>query len=46
VLRPGGELWTVYNTPLGHHAALSRRVGPTRVAARTPKFTVTVSVRR
>jgi 16S rRNA (guanine1207-N2)-methyltransferase len=46
VLRPGGELWTVYNTPLGHRTALSRQVGPTRVAARTPKFTVAVSVRR
>ena len=46
LLRPGGELWTVYNTPLGRAGALSRLVGPTRVASRTPKFTVTVSVRR
>ena len=46
LLRPGGELWTVYNTPLGHGGALSRLVGPTRVASRTPKFTVAVSVRR
>jgi 16S rRNA (guanine1207-N2)-methyltransferase len=46
VLRPGGELWTVYNTPLGHAGVLTRLVGPTRVASRTPKFTVTVSVRR
>ena len=46
VLRPGGELWTVYNTPLGHRMSLSRVVGPTRVVSRTPKFTVTVSTRR
>jgi 16S rRNA (guanine1207-N2)-methyltransferase len=46
VLRPGGELWTVYNTPLDHRTALSRIVGPTRFASRTPKFTVAVSVRR
>jgi 16S rRNA (guanine1207-N2)-methyltransferase len=46
LLRPGGELWTVYNTPLDHRAALSRLVGPTRFALRTPKFTVAVSVRR
>jgi 16S rRNA (guanine1207-N2)-methyltransferase len=46
LLRPGGELWTVYNTPLDHRTALSRIVGPTRFASRTPKFTVAVSTRR
>jgi 16S rRNA (guanine1207-N2)-methyltransferase len=46
LLRPGGELWTVYNTPLDHRTALSRIVGPTRFASRTPKFTVAVSLRR
>jgi 16S rRNA (guanine1207-N2)-methyltransferase len=46
LLRPGGELWTVYNTPLDHRTALSRSVGPTRFASRTPKFTVAVSTRR
>jgi 16S rRNA (guanine1207-N2)-methyltransferase len=46
VLRPGGELWTVWNTPLGYRPLLVRLVGPTRVTARTPKFTVTASVRR
>ncbi len=46
LLRPGGELWTVYNTVLRHKPALSHIVGPTRVAHRTPKFTVTVSTRR
>lgn len=43
VLRPGGELWTVYNSHLGYRPALSRTVGPTRVAGQNPKFTVTVS---
>ena len=46
VLRPGGELWTVYNSALHYKPTLSRLVGPTRVARRTPKFTVTVSTRR
>jgi 16S rRNA (guanine1207-N2)-methyltransferase len=46
VLRPGGELWTVYNTALRHKPALARLVGPTRVVHRTPKFTVTASTRR
>jgi 16S rRNA (guanine1207-N2)-methyltransferase len=46
VLRPGGELWTVYNTALRHRPALGRLVGPTRVVDRTPKFTVMVSRRR
>jgi 16S rRNA (guanine1207-N2)-methyltransferase len=46
VLRPGGELWTVYNTSLRHRPALQRIVGPTRQAHRSPKFTVTVSTRR
>jgi 16S rRNA (guanine1207-N2)-methyltransferase len=45
-LRPGGELWTVYNTALDHRTALSRIVGSTRFASRTPKFTVAVSTRR
>lgn len=43
VLRPGGELWTVWNTPLGYRAALERTVGPTRVVDRNKKFTVTSS---
>ncbi|MGY1770009.1 class I SAM-dependent methyltransferase [Blastococcus sp. SYSU D00813] len=45
VLRPGGELWTVYNNRLPHRAALRRLVGPTRVAAAGRQFTVTVSTR-
>ncbi|WP_245159117.1 methyltransferase [Blastococcus sp. TF02A_35] len=46
VLRPGGELWTVYNSALRYTPGLSRIVGPTRLAEQTPKFTVTVSTRR
>ncbi|MGY1762079.1 class I SAM-dependent methyltransferase [Geodermatophilus sp. SYSU D00779] len=44
VLRPGGELWCVYNNRLPHRAALRRLVGPTQVAASDRRFTVTVSV--
>jgi 16S rRNA (guanine1207-N2)-methyltransferase len=46
VLRPGGELWTVYNSALRYKPTLARLVGPTGVARQTPKFTVTVSTRR
>lgn len=45
ILRPGGELWTVYNRHLDYHPALAGIVGPTRVAGRNRKFTVTRSVR-
>lgn len=46
VLRPGGELWCVWNSPLRYRATLERLVGPTRQVARDPKFTVTVSTAR
>jgi 16S rRNA (guanine1207-N2)-methyltransferase len=46
VLRPGGELWCVYNSHLPHRDALRRIVGPTRQVARDPAFTVTASTRR
>jgi 16S rRNA (guanine1207-N2)-methyltransferase len=46
VLRPGGELWTVYNSALRYKPTLARLIGPTAVATQTPKFTVTVSTRR
>jgi 16S rRNA (guanine1207-N2)-methyltransferase len=46
VLRPGGELWAVWNNRLPHRAALRRLVGPTRVAAHDRRFTVSVSTRR
>ncbi|MFE5407859.1 class I SAM-dependent methyltransferase [Microbacterium sp. NPDC056569] len=46
VLRPGGELWTVWNSGLRYRPALERAVGPTRQIARNAKFTVTASTRR
>jgi 16S rRNA (guanine1207-N2)-methyltransferase len=46
VLRPGGELWTVYNSALRYKPVLGRVVGPTRLVAQDRKFTVTVSTRR
>jgi 16S rRNA (guanine1207-N2)-methyltransferase len=46
VLAPGGELWTVWNSPLRYRSALERAVGPTRQVARNAKFTVTVSTAR
>lgn len=46
VLRPGGQLWTVFNSHLDHQRSLERYLGSTRQVHRDPKFTVTVSVRR
>ncbi len=46
VLRPGGQLWAVWNSHLAHTPALERAVGSTRQVSRTPKFTVTVSRKR
>ncbi len=45
VLKPGGELWTVFNSHLAYRPALTRSVGPTRQVGRNAKFTVTVSTR-
>ncbi len=45
VLKPGGELWTVFNSHLTYRPALTRSVGETRQAGRNSKFTVTVSRR-
>jgi 16S rRNA (guanine1207-N2)-methyltransferase len=45
VLRPGGELRCVFNSPLGYAAQLRRLIGPTRQVARNAKFTVTSSIR-
>ncbi|MTJ66077.1 methyltransferase [Nocardia seriolae] len=45
VLRPGGELWTVYNTHLNYRGVMERMVGKTDVMGRNRKFTVTRSVR-
>lgn len=46
VLRPGGELWTVYNSHLAYRATLESVIGSTREVARNTKFTVTSSRRR
>lgn len=46
VLRPGGELWTVWNSGLRYRPALEHLVGPTRQIARNAKFTVTASTAR
>jgi 16S rRNA (guanine1207-N2)-methyltransferase len=45
VLRPGGELWCVWNSHLRYRPALERLVGPTRQIGRNAKFTVTASRR-
>lgn len=45
VLRPGGELFTVYNSSLAYRPELSRLIGATTQVQRTAKFTVTRSVR-
>ncbi|WP_246858356.1 class I SAM-dependent methyltransferase [Citricoccus sp. SGAir0253] len=46
VLRPGGELWCVWNSHLRYRRDLERLVGPTRQVERDRTFTVTVSTRR
>jgi 16S rRNA (guanine1207-N2)-methyltransferase len=43
VLKPGGQLWTVWNSHLGYTGALVRIVGPTTQILRNAKFTVTAS---
>ena len=46
MLKPGGELLTVYNSVLGYRPELTRVIGHTQQVHRTSKFTVTRSVRR
>ena len=46
VLRPGGELWTVYNSHLAYRPTLQSIIGSTREVVRNNKFTVTSSRRR
>ncbi|MEB4614824.1 class I SAM-dependent methyltransferase [Leucobacter sp. M11] len=46
VLAPGGELWVVYNTPLGYGPLIEREIGPSRTVAATKTFLVTAAVRR
>jgi 16S rRNA (guanine1207-N2)-methyltransferase len=45
VLKPGGELWVVANRHLSYKSALRKLVGETREVRRTPKFTVTKSIK-
>lgn len=44
-LRPGGELWCVYNAHLPYLPALRRDVGPTEIIARDRSYLVTRSIR-
>jgi 16S rRNA (guanine1207-N2)-methyltransferase len=46
VLRPGGELWTVFNSALSHASVLRKMVGKTEVIGQNGKFTVTRSIKR
>jgi 16S rRNA (guanine1207-N2)-methyltransferase len=46
MLRPGGELLTVFNSALAYRRELATLIGPTSQLRRTPKFTVTRSIRR
>lgn len=45
VLRPGGQLFTVFNSHLAYQTELRRVVGPTTVLGQNTKFTVTASTR-
>jgi 16S rRNA (guanine1207-N2)-methyltransferase len=45
VLKPGGQLWTVFNSHLPYPSQLTRAVGRTRVVGHNSKFTVAVSTR-
>lgn len=45
VLKPGGELWVVANRHLSYKPALRKLVGETREVRRTPKFTVTKTIK-
>src|SRR5690606_167421 len=46
MLKPGGELLTIFNSHLAYKQELVKRVGPTEQLHRTTKFTVTRSIRR
>ena len=46
ILRPGGELWTVYNSHLDYRRQLRTSVGRTSIEGQSGKFTVTRSLRR
>ncbi|WP_291278877.1 methyltransferase [Galactobacter sp.] len=46
MMKHGGTLVTVFNTPVGHRPRLQRIVGPTEQLGRDRTFTVTLSTRR
>ena len=46
MLRPGGQLWCVFNSHLPYRKELNTRLGRTQVAAQDPHFTVTVTTLR
>ena len=43
VLKPGGQLWCVFNSHLPWRKELNVRVGRTQVSAQDPRYTVTVT---
>ena len=43
VLRPGGQLWCVFNSHLPWRRELARRLGPTRLVAQDRHYIVTVT---
>jgi 16S rRNA (guanine1207-N2)-methyltransferase len=45
-LRPGGELWLVFNSHLPYLPVAREQVGPTRVVVRDPSYIVTCSTKR
>jgi 16S rRNA (guanine1207-N2)-methyltransferase len=45
-LRPGGELWLVFNSHLPYLPQAREQVGPTRVVVRDPSYMVTCSTKR
>ncbi|HET7723580.1 MAG TPA: methyltransferase [Propionibacteriaceae bacterium] len=44
-LRPGGQLWLVYNSHLPYLPFAREHVGPTRIALRDPSYLVTCSTK-
>ena len=45
VLRPGGQLWCVFNSHLPWRRELEARLGRTVLVSQDPRFTVTVTTR-
>ncbi|WP_374928991.1 class I SAM-dependent methyltransferase [Kytococcus sedentarius] len=45
VLRPGGQLWCVFNSHLPWRSELQRRLGPTRLVTQDRHYTVTLTTR-